>query len=220
MLKFKIQTDHKPLLGILGADKSISAIRAARVQRWALLLSACDYELEYKHGSENANADGMSRLPLKQCKMEESDVQNMVYMVELERAPVTSAEMALHTGRDPVLSKVRELVQQGWPESLEISEEIRAFSTRKQELSVEDGVVLWGGRAVIPENLKCKVLEELHMAHVGMAKMKMLARAYCWWPGMDKDVEHMVDTCTTCAKLMPDPKRSILHPWEKASGAW
>ena len=37
---------------------------------------------------------------------------------------------------------------------------------------------------------------------------------------MDKDVEHMVDTCSTCAKLMPDPKRSILHPWEKASGAW
>ena len=32
-LKFTIQTDHKPLLGLLGMEKSISALSAARLQR-------------------------------------------------------------------------------------------------------------------------------------------------------------------------------------------
>jgi len=40
---FDVFTDHKPLLGLLGEHKPISETAAARIQRWALLLSAYDY---------------------------------------------------------------------------------------------------------------------------------------------------------------------------------
>ena len=63
-LPFKIQSDHKPLMGILAEDKQIPAMTAARLQRWALILAGYDYTLVYRPGKENGNADGLSRLPV------------------------------------------------------------------------------------------------------------------------------------------------------------
>ena len=37
---------------------------AASLQRWALIVSAYEYSIVYKEGKNNANADGLSRLPL------------------------------------------------------------------------------------------------------------------------------------------------------------
>ena len=38
--KFTLVTDHKPLTSILGPKRAVSAVTAARLQRWSLLLSA------------------------------------------------------------------------------------------------------------------------------------------------------------------------------------
>ena len=59
-----IQTDHRPLFGLLKEDKMISPLASARIQRWALTLSNYQYHLRYKPGVQNTNADGLSRLPL------------------------------------------------------------------------------------------------------------------------------------------------------------
>ena len=64
--KLKIYTDHKPLLGLFKADKGIPVMSSPRIQRWALLLAAYDYELIYREGTKNGNAYGLSRLPLKE----------------------------------------------------------------------------------------------------------------------------------------------------------
>ena len=58
--KFTIKTDHKPLEGLLGEHKGVSAQAAPRVQRWALTLVAYEYKIEYKAGKTNGNADAES----------------------------------------------------------------------------------------------------------------------------------------------------------------
>ncbi|RUS83602.1 hypothetical protein EGW08_008656 [Elysia chlorotica] len=60
---FKLVTDHKPLLGLFGEGKSIPEHASARVQRWAITLSAHCYTLLHRPGRENC-ADALSRLPL------------------------------------------------------------------------------------------------------------------------------------------------------------
>ena len=62
--KFTIKTDHKPLEGLLGEHKGVSAQAAPRVQQWALTLAAYKYKIEYKAGKTNENADALSCLPL------------------------------------------------------------------------------------------------------------------------------------------------------------
>ena len=76
--RFTITTDRKPLLGILAENKSIPIMAASRMQRWAIIISACDYSLTHKSGKENSNADCLGRFPAEN-KKEQSLLQNKVF---------------------------------------------------------------------------------------------------------------------------------------------
>ena len=47
---FKLLTDHKPLIPLLGKYKPVPQLAATRIERWALLLPAYDYRIEYIGG--------------------------------------------------------------------------------------------------------------------------------------------------------------------------
>ena len=120
-------------------------------------------------------------------------------MEHLDATPVTAAQIKNWTDRDPTLSKVRQLVQSGWPQSEPTDDpEIKPYYRRRYELSTEGGCVLWGCRVVVPIQGRKSTLEMLHEAHPGIVKMKALARGYVWWPGMDGEIEACVKECTTC----------------------
>ena len=89
--------------------------------------------------------------------------------------PVTSKEIWKATERDTILTKVHSYVLRGWPTQLDAI--LRVYHSKLAELSVEDVCVMWGGRVIIPKALTSKVLEELHREHMGVAKMKSLARS-------------------------------------------
>lgn len=57
--KFKIITDHKPLQWLFNVKEPSS-----RLLRWRLKLEEYDYELVYKKGTLNTNADALSRIEL------------------------------------------------------------------------------------------------------------------------------------------------------------
>ena len=61
---FSLVTEHKPLTAIFGPKKGVPLLAAARLQRWALLLTAHDYSISYKPTDMHGNADRLSRLPL------------------------------------------------------------------------------------------------------------------------------------------------------------
>ena len=61
---FTIKSDHKPLQHLLGEKKEIPGMASARVQQWALTLSAYNYTVQYVLGKDHSNADVFSHLPL------------------------------------------------------------------------------------------------------------------------------------------------------------
>ena len=102
---FVIYTDHKPLLGLLGENKAIPQMASPRVQRWALMLSAYNYTLLYKAGSENANSDALSRLPL--TDMPESTPlpgETVQLLHHLETTPANASTIRSWTDLDSTLS--------------------------------------------------------------------------------------------------------------------
>lgn len=65
-------------------------------------------------------------------------------------------------------------ILQGWP-TTQLGEEYKPFKSRKDELSVPDGRILWGARVVVLPPGQKSVLEEMHETHLGVSKMKALA---------------------------------------------
>ncbi|XP_057298423.1 uncharacterized protein K02A2.6-like [Hydractinia symbiolongicarpus] len=193
---FRIITDHKPLLGLFGQNKPIPPLAAARVQRWALLLSAYSYVLEYKPGVNHANADCLSRLPLQADSSDYSNNESAIHMMDLVQAPLTSADVKLHTSRDPVLSKVLDLISNGWKVNREI--ELQPYFSRKDQLSIDNQCLLWGSRVIIPSSLRPQLLGQLHQSHPGITRMKSLSRSFVWWPKMDSEIKLTVKNCKTC----------------------
>ena len=112
------------------------------------------------------------------------------------------------TRTDLCLSKVLWFVQQGWPST--VPEFAKPFSNRS-ELSVEEGCVLWGIRVLVPKKLQGRVLDELHSNHLGMSRMKSLARSYVWWPGLDHDTEEVAKGCASCQTVKDMPAFAPLH---------
>lgn len=62
-IHFELQTDHKPLESIFGENKGLPVMAAARIQRWAFILSGFDYSIKHIKGVNNISADCLSRMP-------------------------------------------------------------------------------------------------------------------------------------------------------------
>ncbi len=169
---FTVFTDHKPLMSLFSEHKSIPSMASARIQRWALTLSAYQYRIVYRAGKENANADALSRLPLPDTPASAPLPPESVFLLErLNDSPVSAKQITIWTERDKVLSKVKRFVLQGWPPTV-MDAEMKPFEKRKNELSVQDGCILWGSRVVVLPPGRARVLQEVHIAHPGVSRMK------------------------------------------------
>ena len=79
---------------------------SARIQRWALTLSAYDCTTSYKPGAENANADLFSRRPLPETTAEVPLPGETIFLLEnLTTSLVTVSQIRTVTSRDPMLSR-------------------------------------------------------------------------------------------------------------------
>ena len=97
---------------------------------------------------------------------------------------------------------------------------MKPFNRRSEELSEQDGCVLWGCRVVVPIAGQVQVLKQLHDGHPGVSRMKSIARSLVWWPGIDKAIENEVEKCDQCQLHQKTPSLAPLHPWEWPNRPW
>ena len=217
--RFLLITDHKPLTTILGPKCGVPPLAAARMQRWALLLSAYSYEIRYRSTTAHGNADGLSRLPLPDSTPDASSVHPTSFNIgQLNSLPIQSSQVQNATQVDPLLKKVLKYTKKGWPRG--VPESLRPFRQRQQELSIESGCLLWGTRVVVPRVLQQHILEELHRGHPGIVRMKSLARSHVWWPTIDRQLEDVVKSCVCCQSNRHQPVKAPLHPWAWPAKPW
>lgn len=215
---FVLQTDHQPLVRILGEHEGIPTVAAARLQRWALTLGAYNYTIGYIPGKENVSADCLSRLPLALTSSERESIVNAIdnFLPDpCSSLPVDSTDIAAASKSDTALSQVCHWVQHGWPSS--VPESYRPYFNRRDDLSVVQGCLMWGNRVIIPQLHQAQLLKELHDGHLGTSRMKGVARSFFWWPRMDSEIEAI--KCQICEQTSRRPTSNNTHVWVYPSSA-
>nr|XP_039270990.1 uncharacterized protein K02A2.6-like [Styela clava] len=221
--KFTLVTDHRPLTSIFHPNKGIPATTAARLQRYALFLAGLDYEIEFKPTAKHCNADGLSRMPLQAQENEtEDDITDATVnsFAICDSLPITCKQVRNQTCCDADLMEVYDSVMKGWSLFQSQKPSIKPYYFHKREITAHDGCLMWGSRVIIPNSLRSRLLKELHDGHVGIVKMKSLARSYFWWPGLDKDIENMIKNCNDCQMQQNEPSKAPLHHWEWPQAPW
>lgn len=216
--KFTLQTDHKPLVTLFGENKGLPIMAAARIQRWAFILSGFDYSIQYIKGKLNY-ADHLSRFPHENAPSSKIESSYVNYIESDNNLNLNFKDIARETRRDPVLAKLSDAIQLGTVNDLQ-GPEFQSFRSKSLELTVEYDCVLWGYRTVVPTKLRKRILEDLHQSHLGIVKTKHLARSYVWWPKIDSDIEKVVQSCMPCQELQPSPEKSPLISWTPADSVW
>ena len=137
---------------------------------------------------------------------------------QLDSLPVTHQEIQQATERDPALSQVLTYTCQCW--SSVVPNDLKSYSNRRKEWTLEGNCVLWGICVVVPDSLQDKVLDELHTTHAGKNQMKRGARSYVWWPQLDKHIEDLVKSCPSCQSNRESPPVAPLQPWPWPAKPW
>ena len=205
--RFTLETDQKPLTAIFGPNLEVPAMAAARLQSWTMILSGYSYEIVYRKRTDLKHADAWSRLPTPQeTGAETSSKDGEIFHFSLaDELPVTSKKIRSATRKEPVSARVYDMTMTGWPDHV-TDERLKPYWTRRHELSTEQGCALWETRVVIPSILRKKLIDEIHEDHMGISRTKSVARTFCWWPGLDREIETRGKACAVCqAARMPHP---------------
>lgn len=217
---FVIHSDHKPLEMI-----QLKNLHAAppRLQRMLLRLQNYNVTIQYKPGRSLLLADGLSRLhSATDCAPIELDV--CVNLVHFSQEKVI--RLREETARDPVLSKLKEVILNGWPEwQKQVPKTLKPYWSYRDELSVEDGVILKGSeQVIIPKSMQQFILESLHAGHQGREKCRLRAKHSVYWNNMYKDLEEFVGSCPICQEHARSQLREPLlqkdippRPWHTLS---
>ena len=224
---FTLITDHKPLTQILHPEKSLPVLCISRMANYADYLAHFDYEVVFKTSKANANADYCSRAPLpltihavgdslskKREETDEFDDFDFFVIHQTKQLPVRYEAIARETRKDPHLGQILKMLEEG--QDLER----HGFKAPEVKYTLAANCLMFEHRVVVPPGLRDAVLSDLHSAHLGIVKMKGIARSFVFWPGIDSDIERLAKSCTVCATHAHAPSKFREHHWEYPKAPW
>ena len=102
---------------------------------------------------------------------------------------------------DDELALLKHTIMQGWPSSIkQLPPVLQPYWTFREELTVEDGLILKGTRIAIPNKKHEAILKLIHEGHLGLNKCKLCTKETVYWPGLNDQLEKLVLNCELCLK--------------------
>ena len=210
-------TDHKPLVSIVRKPLSKAP---RRLQNLLLKAMEYDFSLSYKPGKEIPVSDALSRTPLPET--EQNQVNLVTYL------PIKGTylqQVQTETNKDGDMKMLKEMIIQGWPSQKdELVPCLLPYFSIRDELSVQDQVIIRGSRIVIPKMLRRDVMKKIHTGHLGVNSCLRQARELVYWPGMSTELRQYIEGCHICATYADRNPREPLkmteipeYPWQKVA---
>ena len=130
-------------------------------------------------------------------------------------------ELKEKTGCDETLAELRDVIVTGWPSHRKgLPPSLRPYWSCRDELAVEDGLVLKGERVVIPQRMREDILQKIHEGHQGQVKCKLRAKECVYWPDIHKDIEKVTAKCPTCQEHAKSQQKETMIEMELPTRPW
>ena len=216
-------TDHNPLISILNSHR-LDEIEKPRLQRLRTRLMGYKFTAQWLKGANNEAADALSRHPYQQPadgddlaehEIDTHHSQAAVYgapsiaqlrsstLPPSEEENLQLQELRQHADQDQDYEALKSVITEGFPnQKSSLPGPLKGFWGVKDQLSIDDNLIVYGCRLLIPTSLRATMLSRLHDAHQGIARSQARARLTLYWPGIDRDIESYVRGCRHC---MPEP---------------
>ena len=212
---FKVITDHNPLIPILNSHRLDEIDN--RLQRLRAKLMAFNFTAVWCKGSTNKAPDALSRSPvLEPCHedaLAECDEENRpdLSISELralygegESESIRLQELRSQAAQDEEYQQLKEVILNGFPNHRgELNESCKRYWQVRHSLTIDEDLIVFGCRLLIPRQMRKSVLNQLHEAHQGAVRTKQRARLTVYWPGIDNDIDSTVLSCTQCQDHLP-----------------
>ena len=188
--------------------------------------------MEYKRSALLHVADTLSRAYLPCAQIEgsrlevcftldsrtplEKEMESVNAFSFLSVTPLGLARVRQSTKADDGMALLKGVIQAGWPDTLEeVPWRVRDYFHYRDELTVQDGLILKGERLVIPLSMREEVKQKLHQSHLGIQSCLRRAREVVYWPKMGKDIEDFISNCQPNQQKEPMISHEIpTRPWE------
>lgn len=223
---FELETDHKPLVSLLGGQ-ALDAL-PPRIQRFRMRLMRYSYTIFHTPGKSLTSADTLSRAPLTNAvTSSDNDLMedtNIYVEAVLEHLPTSDrylTELRKQLQGDSVCAQVMKYCVEGWPDRNQLQGPAKHYWHERAFLTVQNGLLLKGTRLVIPATMRDTVLDKIHEGHQGIVKCRERATQTVWWPGLSNQIKELVLKCRECIKERANPKEPLMptqlpdRPWQK-----
>ncbi|KAK9692698.1 Integrase zinc binding domain [Popillia japonica] len=225
---FTLLTDHNPLERIFSEKRETPKVASNRLLRWTMILNMHNYTIKDHPGKENGPADVLSRLSVEDQIISKREEQGFperghLLILRLKHLPITKKVLAEATKNRHDTESHRSTytsIPIYWPEKAHLEENMLTFYEKRDELSAEEGVILWKGRICIPDKHRDQTLKMLHDGHTGICAMQSMVRLNVYWPNIDKDIENHIKQCTSCQSVKVSDYNIPLYPWSAPSQPW
>lgn len=150
------------------------------------LLTYTKMNVIYKPGKEMLVADCLSRAQLSEV----SEVEGLSGVIHgiTKSACVTEDNYNFYRKiikSDIKYSRICEYVKNGFPKYHRLDSLGQHYYKLQSELHVENELLFYNHRLVIPTELQRKMVKWLHEPHFGIEKTLARARMLYYWPGMN-----------------------------------
>ena len=122
---------------------------------------------------------------------------------------------------DEVIIKLKSYCEHGWPSIQKLDSDLKKYWKIREDLSVQEGLLLRGVRLVIPKKLRDEILGTIHSGHKGESKCHARARESVWWPGITEEIKEMLQRCPVCIQDRTERYEPLIpsefpeRPWQK-----
>lgn len=223
-LSFVVETDHQPLVRLLGsADLDLMP---PRIQRFRIRLMRYQFTVKYVPGKYLATADTLSRDPECSSTSKVDSTEIFVSMV-VAALPSTLAvrleDFRSHQTSDGECSMLKAYSMKGWPRRDRLPLNMTRYWEHRGDFTICEDLLFMGGRLVVPEALRRDIVNLLHDGHQGVNRCLAVARDSVWWPGLNSQVKAAVENCPACASTRVQrcepmiPTETPSAPWERVA---